>query len=80
MIFVKQTDMPESCYDCGMLQFYEDDNSGDCYYCKALEFLGKEETIYYGSRISLELKNNRSSKCPLRIIPFKCLEMLGGIK
>ena len=26
MIFVKQTDMPESCSDCGMLQFYEDDN------------------------------------------------------
>lgn len=78
MIFVKQTDMSESCYDCGMLQFYEDDNSGDCYYCKALEFLGKDETICCGWRLNEELRKHRSPKCPLRIIPFKCLEMLGG--
>lgn len=77
MIFVKQTDMPESCNNCDMLQFYEDDNSGDYHECKALEFLGKRGTICYGFRLVEELRKHRSPKCPLRIIPFKCLEMLG---
>ena len=80
MIFVKQTDMPESCGDCGMLQFYEDDNSGDCYYCKALAFLGEDDTIHYGCHLTEELLKQRSPECPLRILPFKCLEMIGGIK
>ncbi len=80
MIFVKQTDMPESCHDCAMLQFYEDDNSGDCYDCKALEFVGEESDVCNRTHLSEELRKRRSPKCPLRIIPFKCLEMLGGIK
>lgn len=80
MIFVKQIDMPESCHECGMLKFYENDNRGDCYDCKALEFLGKEETIYYGCYLTEELRKQRSPKCPLRVLPFKCLEMIGGIK
>jgi hypothetical protein len=77
MIFVKQTDMPESCHDCGMLQFYEDDNSGDCYDCKALEFVGKRGTICYGFRLVEELQKHRSPKCPLQVLPYKCLEMIG---
>ena len=80
MIFVKQTDMPESCYDCGMVQFHESDYCGDYYDCKALEFLGKDETICYDSYLTEELRKQRSPKCPLRVLPFKCLEMIGGIK
>lgn len=77
MIFVKQADMPESCYECGMLQYYESEYCGGCYECPALEFLGKSETIHNGYPLSEELKNHRSPKCPLRIIPPECLEMTG---
>ena len=77
MIFVKQTDMPESCDDCYMLQFHESYHYGDSYECKALEFLCKDDTLCYGWRLDEELRKQRSPKCPLRIIPFKCLEMLG---
>lgn len=80
MIFVKQTDMPESCSDCGMLQFHESDYCGDSHDCKALEFLGKESDVCNRTHLSEELRKRRSPKCPLRILPFNCLEMLGGIK
>lgn len=77
MLFVKQTDMPESCSDCGMLQFHESDYCGDSHDCKALEFLGKDETICYGWRLNEELQKHRSPKCPLQVLPYKCLEMIG---
>lgn len=79
-IYVKQTDMPDSCLNCSMLRFYEDDNSGDYYDCKALEFLGEDEMICSGWSLTESLKHTRSPKCPLRIIPFKCLEILDGDK
>lgn len=77
MLFVKQTDMPESCNDCYMLQFHEGDYYGDSYECKALEFLCKDDTLCCGWRLNEELQKHRSPKCPLRVLPFKCLEMIG---
>ena len=76
MIFVKQTDMPANCNHCQFCRYLGDNDGPPRFYddeCMAINFLGGDNEELYKEDLALA---TRPTKCPLRIIPFKCLEML----
>ena len=77
-IYVKQTDMPANCNNCQFCRCLGDNDGPPRFYddeCIAINFLGGDNEELYKEDLALA---TRPTKCPLRIIPFKCLEMLDG--
>lgn len=61
-------ELPETCSECSFNDFVTDDNGPDYYYCKALDYLDKDDELgVNNSEYEKNMNKMRDSRCPLKL-------------